>query len=353
MKSHGWACVTAGLFMGSFALAWDCPGHRMITLLALDALPEGAPSFLRDEETRKMAASQACEPDRWRGVASLYLKHENDPDHYIDAELLEQFGLSLRTLPHLRNEYLRAMALAKHQHPERIEKYNDTKDPARTQEWPGFAPYAVAEHYAKLQASFRVLAILERLSDPVRAAQAAQARANVVYEIGVLSHFVGDLSQPLHCTKHFNGWAGENPKGYTTWKGFHAKIDGGVIAAQGINYEGLKAAPAQAPGVNAKNPWEDVLGYIERSLALVEPLYDLEKRGALDGPEGKAFIEERLRAGGAMLGAMLRGAMETSAPSEKDIADFVRFDKYDGARAYTPAAPAPTPAPPPEPAKQP
>lgn len=326
------------------ALAWDCPGHRMITLLALDALPPEAPSFLREETTRAMTATQACEPDRWRGVHSLYLKHENDPDHFIDAELLEQFGLSLRTLPRLRYEYVKAMVLAKHTHPERVEPYDDSKDPARTQEWPGFAPYAVAEHYARLQASFRTLAILEKLNDPTRAAQTEQARANVVFHIGVLSHFVGDLAQPLHCTKHFNGWAGDNPKGFTTNKGFHAKIDGGVIAAQGIAYEALKGSPAPSHTINVKNPWDDVITHIEASLALVEPLYELERTGALDGPEGKAFIEARLKSGGAMLGALVKGAMESAIPTVKDVTDFVRFDKHaPGNNAPAPGNAATTP----------
>lgn len=47
--------------------------------------------------------------------------------------------------------------------------------------------------------------------------------------MGVMGHYVGDLTQPLHTTKNYNGWVGENPAGYTTSKGFHAWIDGGFL----------------------------------------------------------------------------------------------------------------------------
>ena len=40
--------------------------------------------------------------------------------------------------------------------------------------------------------------------------------------MGVMGHYVGDGSQPLHTTVHFNGWVGDNPKGYTTKQTFHA-----------------------------------------------------------------------------------------------------------------------------------
>ena len=39
--------------------------------------------------------------------------------------------------------------------------------------------------------------------------------------MGVMGHYVGDCAQPLHTTKHHNGWVGENPHGYTTWPGLH------------------------------------------------------------------------------------------------------------------------------------
>jgi len=60
---------------------------------------------------------------------------------------------------------------------------------------------------------------------------------NPAFDIGVppaeMGHFVGDGAQPLHTTKHYNGWVGENPKGFTTQTTFHAWIDGGYFRKTG------------------------------------------------------------------------------------------------------------------------
>ena len=333
--------LAAAVLLSAPALAWDAPGHRMITLLALDALPADAPSFLRDADSRAMVASQSCEPDRWRGTPSNYLRHENEMDHYLDVDDLPQFGLTLATVPRLRYEFVKAMVLAKREQPERVAPYDASADPAATKEWPGMVLHSIAEHYAKLQSSFRTLRILDTLNDPARASQAVQLRHNVIYHMGVLSHFVGDAAQPLHTTRHHHGWVGENPNGYTTERGFHAKIDGGVIAHHALTYDVLRAAPAPAPAVNAADPWQDVVVYVQRSFDKVEPLYVLEKTGDLMAEPGKAFIVERLRDAGATLGALYAAAWATSAPTEKDVADFVRYDKLEGATVIPPAPRAP------------
>src|SRR5262245_57015640 len=224
----------------SQAMGWNARGHRLITLLALDGLPPDAPAFLKDDTVRQRIAFQSSEVDRWRGWNVPVLGHEHKPDHYIDLEDLKGFGLTLETVPRLRGEYLRTLAVAKHVHPEQAPPYDSSKDAERTKEWPGFLPHAIAEHYVKLQAAFWQIRTLEKVDDPDRAYQMTQARENAIYHMGMLSHFVGDTSQPLHTTKHFNGWVGENPHGFTTSNQFHSYVDGGVIATHNLTYEGLK-----------------------------------------------------------------------------------------------------------------
>src|SRR5262245_33614586 len=93
------------------ALAWNQHGHRTIARLALDGLPTEMPSFLRDPEVVARIAEQACEPDRWRGTKRLVIGHELLPEHYLDVEDLEPFGLTLDNIPRLRHEYMRVMIL--------------------------------------------------------------------------------------------------------------------------------------------------------------------------------------------------------------------------------------------------
>ena len=308
--------------------AWDAHGHRLITYLALDGLSADV-GWLREPAARHRVAFQSSEADRWRGLRSEVLGHVNSPDHYLDAELMEEFGLTLETLPRLRNEYLRAMIISKHEHPERVSPYDVAKDPDRSKEWPGFALHAIAERYAKLRSALRQVRILEQLDDPARAPQLVQSRENAIYHMGMLSHFVGDLAQPLHTTRHFNGWVGENPEGYTTDRRFHAYIDGGALTHHGLTYATIKPLVRYTIEVDAKDPWDDVLTYFRRSFALVEPLYRLERDAQLKQQPGKELISERLADASAMLAALYNAAWASSVPTEKDVADFIYYDGYN------------------------
>jgi hypothetical protein len=337
MNRRRWLALPT-LVLASAALGWGAHGHRTITYLALDALPADAPAWLREPSIRHQVAEQSNEPDRWRGSPVPALAHENNPDHYLDVELLDQFGLGLRTVPRLRYDFVKAMAQAKVTHPDRIEPYDRAKDPDGSGEWPGFLLHAISEHYGKLQSSFNTLRILEALDDPARAHQLALARANVIYHMGVLSHFVADAAQPLHTTRHHHGWVGDNPNGYTTDRRFHAYIDTDIIVFHGLGYDALRRQPLPALSADPKDPWDGLLEHLSRSFALVEPLYAMEKDGRLRGADGKRLISERLLDAAGMLAALYRAAWESSAPTEREISAFVRYNAFDS--AALPGAPA-------------
>lgn len=319
------------------ALAWDAHGHRTVTLLAIDALETSLDSageksklaWLLTPESRAQAAYQSGEPDRYRAIRAPQLKHENDPEHYIDLEDLEPFGLTFRTIPPLRYEYVRALVIAKHVHPENMRPYNEKTDFARTTEFPGYLPYSISEHYWKLVSSFRQIRVLDKLNDPARAQQLAAARANVIFEMGQLSHVVGDGAQPLHTTRHHHGWAktDPNPDEFTTSNGFHAYIDTTILAIHSFKYDTLKGACTSPRTVNASEPWTDVLDYIERTFAKVRPLYVLQKSGDLEKDPGKAFIKDCLCDGASTLGAFYAAAWKASEMSDKDAPDFIKYDQ--------------------------
>ncbi|TVQ32237.1 MAG: hypothetical protein EA376_06195 [Phycisphaeraceae bacterium] len=313
-----------------FAWGWSAHGHRVITLLALDGLPEEAPDWLREAEYRHRIAHQSNEADRWRSTPALALSHVNRPDHYINIERLDDFGIHFEEMPRLRHEYLAALAVAAHEHPERFTHYDPELDADRSRLWPGFLPHAMAEHHAKLRASFLTLRIIEELEDPARANQLAQARANAIYHMGMLSHFVGDAAQPLHTTMHFNGWVGDNPRDYTTNQRFHAFIDGGVVRLHGITYESLRDREPPRVEVDAADPWEAIMAHIGRSFELVVPLYELELSGALNGRAGGEFIEERLLDAAATLSALYWSAWRAAEPTQADASAFMRFDEFEG-----------------------
>ena len=339
------------------ALAWDAHGHRTITLLAIDRFerslttpptkvddapavppPPGpaaeaaavsAPAELAwifAAPGRAQAAYQSGEPDRYRAIRSPYLKHENDPEHYFDVEDIQPAGMTLSTIPPLRYEFIKAFAAARAANPTDFKPFSPMADGAKTMEWPGFLPYAIVEHQFKLVASFRQVRVLESLKDPARADQLVAARANVLFEMGALSHFVGDAAQPLHTTQHHHGWIGDNPDGFTTNRGFHAYIDGTILNVHDLGYESLKRACSAVRAVDKNDPFKDILAHIQRSYDYVRPLYQLQKTGDLAKEPGRSFISERLCDGAGMLGAMYLAAWEASAMTPKDAADFVAYD---------------------------
>jgi hypothetical protein len=314
-----------------------------VTAAALNRLPaNGEAEWLKRPGIVERALFNANQPDRWRGWPSLTLKHENDADHFLDAELLEQFGLTLETVPRLRNEYLRALAVAKHTHPEHVAPYNPSKDPARAQEWPGFVLHAIAEHYAKLQAALNQVQILQKLNDTHRAAQLAEARGIAIYHLGALAHFVADAAQPLHTTEHYNGWVGENPRGYKWRERFHNFVDEGWARAHQIDVAALQRV-ARDLKVTAADPWDDVLAYFNRAHAELDRLYALERDGKLESDEGRALLIERLGDATGMLAALIQAACESSAPTPEQIEKWEFYDN-DGQKPAADSQPASQPA---------
>ena len=119
--------------------------------------------------------------------------------------------------------------------------------------WPGFLPWAITEHYEMLKSAFSSLRTFEESGGTP--AEIANAQADVVHAMGVMGHYVGDSTQPLHTTIHNNGWVGANPKGYTTWEGFHAWIDGGFNAKIGLTLAAVaaRARPANGGGGHGRH----------------------------------------------------------------------------------------------------
>lgn len=327
---HGIAAACVVGMMAQCSFAWDAPGHRAITLAAMEGLPGTVPGWLKDKSTMEQVADQATVPDRWRSTKVAQLMHANNPEHYIDLEDLEPFGMSIDSMPLLRYEFVKEMTLARERAGAGFKgrPVNAARDPVKVNEWPGFLPYGMAEQYAKVQNAFLTVRILEKLNDPKRDEQLKMARANAMTNMGLLSHLVGDAAQPLHTTKHHHGWEGENPEGYTKDRGIHSYIDGAIVRHHGIDAKVLVAATTFDGEVNAIDPWDAVVAHIKRSFAQVEPLYKMKKSGELEGEAGKAFIVERLGDAAKTLEAMYQTAWESADPTEKDIADFEKFDNF-------------------------
>ena len=301
------------IVLGAFAFnvnAWDYEGHHAVNQLALASLPDDFGIELTPALKGRIAFL-AGEPDRWRNISDLPLKHFNGPDHYIDLEDLKLYGLTPETLPNMRYDFVADIAIARAAHPERFPAIDPTKDADHTRELDGFLPWAITEYYEKLKSDFSTLKALKQCGGTPE--EIANAQADIVYVMGVMGHFVGDGSQPLHTSANYNGWdPNNNPKGYTTKQTFHAWIDGGYFKKTGgIKVEVLvgKIQPA-TPIPNASDPqafFRSIIAYLVEQNKLVEPLYQMEKDGQLSGEgekglQARPFLEGQLVKAGQMLG---------------------------------------------------
>lgn len=327
MKTRLSFALLVSLAVTSALSAWDYHGHRTVNQLAAASLPADFPAFVRDPAALERIAFLGGEPDRWRNAPDLPLKQSGGSwtDHFCDLEQLSDAGLDLTKLTSFRYDFIVQFAAGRAAHADKFPAIDPAKNSDHTREWPGFAPWAIAEYFGRLRSGFGYLKVMEELGTP---GEIANAQANILYVMGVLGHYVGDCAQPLHTTVHHNGWVGENPKGYSKWPGIHSWIDGGLVAKADIKFEGLASRVAPAPTISLA-PRDDgrdplfvaALDYLIAQNKLVEPLYQLEKAGKLSHgrdeavtPEGRAFVEGQLLAGGKMLGAVWLAAWKNAVP---------------------------------------
>jgi hypothetical protein len=296
----------------------------MVNQFALDALPADYPAFVKEPVNTARILFLAGEPDRWSHAADLPLKHANWPEHYFDAEQIGKAGLRPDNLPSLRYAFHEQFVAGRAANSGNFPTIDPARNEDRTQQLCGFLPWGIAEYYGMLRAGFASLKVYEEIGSPV---EIANARADIVQLMGIMGHYVGDAAQPLHTTDNFNGWAEENPHGYTTWNKFHTWMDSGLINKSRIAYTDIagRVTPAQpialAPRPDRRDPvFVTALDFIFAQNQLVEPLYQMEKEGKLGNrdqpvsPEGRAFVETQLVKGGQLLASIWLTAWRSAAP---------------------------------------
>jgi hypothetical protein len=306
--------------------AWDYEGHRIVNQLALASLPKEYPQFVHAVANAERVAFLSGDPDRWRNAPDLPLKQSGGSwsDHFCDLEYLPAAGIDLDKVTSFRYDFIVQFAAGRAANAQKFAPIDPARNLDHTAEWPGFVPWAITEYFGRLRSAFSYLKVFEELGTPD---EILNAQANIVYVMGVMGHHVGDIAQPLHTTKHFNGWVGDNPNGYTTWRGLHSWIDGGIAAKANIKASQLveRITPAQVIPMAARTDGRDpmfvaVFEYLRTQHRSVEPLYQLEKAGKLGhsdrplDPEARAFIETRLAEGAQMLGAIWLTAFRSAGP---------------------------------------
>lgn len=318
----------AALAAGDRALAWGDTGHRMIGEIAIQSLPASLPAFLRDPDVAADVGELAREPDRWRGAGKV---HDNmrDPAHFVDVDDQGRVlgGPALDALPPTRTDFDAALRAA-------------GADPAKA----GYLPYAIVDGWQQLAKDFaywRADDIGERLerNDDKKAwliRDKIRRERQIIIDLGVWAHYVGDASQPLHVSVHYNGWGdGPNPQGFTTQR-IHVPFEGPFVRA---NVTEAEVRADLKPPVDCHCAIEKrTAAYLEKTYSTVIPFYQLEKAGGFTGHDarGARFAAERIAAGASELRDMIVDAWIASASATvgyppTTIADVAagKVDPYD------------------------
>ena len=283
------ASLILGAAMAGAAWGWGATGHRLLAEEAMRALPDYVPAFLHSPAGIADIGEYAREPDRWRDSGKLH-DAERDPAHFIDLDDqgLTLAGQSLDDLPRTRSEFeaaLRAKSI----------------DPAKS----GYLPYATADAWQQVvkdMAYWRVLTLVEsREADRTKKAwyRADRLRRETLTlrDIGILAHYMGDTTQPMHLSIHYNGWGNfPNPEGYTSSR-IHVPVEGPFVRANVKGADIRKQMRSYTPCTSAIEMC--VNARIKRQFVHVTPLYQLEKAGGFQegDPRGKAFVTARLAEG--------------------------------------------------------
>jgi hypothetical protein len=301
--------------------AWDYEGHRIVNQLALASLPTNFPAFVRMAAAAERVTFLAGEPDRWRNTTSPTAKHSSAPDHFFDVDDLPLYGLSAKTVSPFRYDFVAQLKLAREKAPEKFPAIDPSKNTDHTRDLVGFLPWTLNESFGKLQSAFSYLKTFEQFGGTPE--EIANAQQNIIYVMGVMGHYAGDAAQPLHTTKHFNGWVGENPKRYSTNKTIHSWIDGGFIRKAELRFGELKpkVRPAKSIWMDAQQRSEvfvESMQFIVAQFELVERTYQLDREGQLspgrhDITEGRAFIGGQLVKGGQFLGDLWLTAWQSAS----------------------------------------
>lgn len=279
--------------------AWGAKGHRLIGTAAAQALPDDMPAFFR--EAVDQLAYLNPEPDRWKART----ERERDPaldgawnaDHFLDTELAPPAVLA-------------AALAAPHRY-----AYIDTLRAAGVDAYAlGFAPFAILELTQRVRQGFRMWRTAP--DDSTR----RWIEARIINDAGILGHYVADVANPAHTTIHYNGWVGDNPRGFATDRAFHGRFETAYVQA---HIELADVTPrVQREARVLPELRREINAYIARGHAEVERLYALD---ALDpwgletrSPASKAFTADRLAAGASMLRDLWYTAWITSTGAYRE-----------------------------------
>lgn len=257
------------------ASAWGRRGHQIVgETAALVVSSEPNSSFMREHSFD--FAYYANVPDFiWKGPSTYAMEY---PQHFINIQVFEREFAKHPEIKDPKQEY-------------RLSRKDfDAKYPAIEQK-NGRAFWRIRELYAELEKAAKALRDLPEKSGRQR--QKLQERWVLV--AGVLAHYVGDLSMPLHIDENHDGQM-------TNQKGIHHYFEDTMVNQlyPGIDCEVNKETLKRWPKFKKENANKDVFQLV----------YELAQRSESNAPKllamDKKSKRENIKKSVAMYHSMIR-----------------------------------------------
>jgi hypothetical protein len=214
--------------------------HRLLTHRAIAGLPAELKPFFEAQDA--FITEHAADPDLWRVVGLKGDLGDEDPNHFLDIDALDE-AAPFTNVPRTWNAFVARYGL------ERATKA-------------GRLPWRTEEIYNRLVSAFR----------DVGKGTAPYAADNARYLAAILSHYVEDAHQPLHATGNFDGQL-------TNQRGIHSRFETDLVLR---NWSALKLMPVKI------KPVGDIRDFIFQTVvdsqALVAPVLKADQQ-AIAGRE--------------------------------------------------------------------
>lgn len=214
--------------------AWGMDVHRFLTGRAIDGLPPELKPFYAEQ--RAFVVEHAADPDLWRVVALRGELGAEDPNHFVDLDLVEKPPFT--AIPREWDAY--------------VTKYGLDK---ATQM--GRLPWRTEEIYNRLVSAF---------TDVAKGTGPAYAGDNARYLSAVLSHYIEDAHVPFHASANYDGQL-------TNQRGIHARFETELVLR---NLTTLNLAPVTIRPISSMRDF--VFDTLTDSYSAVEPILAADRK---------------------------------------------------------------------------
>lgn len=293
MSKKNVAAVLLPLALSSKALAWGERGHDGIARVATRILADS-----RDPETAKFGAflqkkehmlgHLANVPDIvWRSI-SPELDKISSPSHFIDLDFILAPGKlpTAEQLPATIEAYLKAL---------------DKNCSRRSKDYPcvpgktvdeklqkaGHGPYRIETLGQDLLQAFKDLKAMDAVAKDSPDFEKKNAVVDRILLLsGILAHFVGDMANPHHTSRDYDGW--DSGQG-----GLHSYFETDILDSLGLDLEATVLDEAERHEPMAKLFARHPHNYLQQAWELV--LDSHENMGALTSLDLKYSLLQKSR----------------------------------------------------------